>query len=537
MPRVRTETDCILVLPQREQGLVDRVPWAQGEFFHPDAIASPRPKQAEALWEMSRCGGLFGMLGVGSGKTLIAHLAPRALGVSRAVLFLPHAMLRPHAEEVARYADWGVEAGDATVRVLSYNTLSDPRFSEILDEWEPQAIIADEAHNLRNPNATRTRRFLRYMAERPTTKFVCMSGTMFGSSIRDAAHLARLALRSGSPIPSGPHLALWSRVLDEGGVPTSADNAYFDEVVARHMGTGGTSIRERARRAVHARIVRTEGVISTTEPSCTVPLTVEQAPVRAPEHLQTLSERVLADWTLPDGTLVTNPWAAAKNILTGFYYTWADEPDPAWLEARGTWARALRDELASGRARADYDSPALVERTVAAEISRDPSIVDRSFLHWALDRWRVHDRRPPPTRTVWLDEYIFDELPADEERLLWYSSDAIEQGLLSRGWTVHGAGSREPVPGTRTAASIRVHGTGKNLQAWSRAAVIEPPSSGVQWEQLLGRLHRPGQMANSVHFLVYVLGERTDAVMVTATRKAAFLRDIQGQSQRLLEGW
>ena len=53
--------------------------------------------------------------------------------------------------------------------------------------------------------------------------------------------------------------------------------------------------------------------------------------------------------------------------------------------------------------------------------------------------------------------------------------------------------------GKRTVvASIKAHGTGRNLQAFCRNLVANPPSDGATWEQLLGRTHRQGQEADEV---------------------------------------
>ena len=45
-----------------------------------------------------------------------------------------------------------------------------------LDYIQPDLIIADECHLLKNHKAGRTRRVTRYMREHPETKFVGVSG-------------------------------------------------------------------------------------------------------------------------------------------------------------------------------------------------------------------------------------------------------------------------------------------------------------------------------------------------------------------------
>jgi hypothetical protein len=84
------------------------------------------------------------------------------------------------------------------------------------------------------------------------------------------------------------------------------------------------------------------------------------------------------------------------------------------------------------------------------------------------------------------------------------------------------------------AASIRSHGTGKNLQAWNRALITCLPSSGATLEQLLARHHRVGQEADIVHVEFYChTSEMLDA-LETAQGDAGYMQDTGGQPQRIL---
>lgn len=549
-----TETDRVVALPRRAL-TVDRRPWADGYFRRPGATMATREVQAAALWEIATVGGFFGPIAVGWGKTLICYLAPRALGVSRAVLLLPAPLVPNYEAEVAKYAAAGWEAGTATVTLVPYHQLSDPRCSALLEELAPEAIIADEVHNLRNASAARTRRFLRYMETHPACRFVGMSGTMFGTSIADGAHLAALALRHGSPLPhpGSAHLGLWSHVLDEGAIPTATETEYYHEIVTRTLlpdpDDRAGSMRSAARRAAYLRIVETAGVVATSEPSCTLPLRVERETATAPDECLSAASAVIETWELPNGDFVdsdAHAVAASRNLTAGFYYSWDWEAvggrNDAWLLARAAWARALRDELASS-ARTGYDSPALVQRALDADIARDPTVVNRRYLHWAWDAWKrwQEEQEPPPVIVNWLSTFLLDDVTArykSDPVIVWYSSSAMEDGLRERGWEVHGSEDETFVgPARPLAASIAVHGTGRNLQDWSRSVVLEPPASGVAWEQLLGRMHRPGQTASEVVCSVYSPGPASSGAISAARRKAMFLQDVQGQEQRLVKGW
>jgi superfamily II DNA or RNA helicase len=107
----------------------------------------------------------------------------------------------------------------------------------------------------------------------------------------------------------------------------------------------------------------------------------------------------------------------------------------------------------------------------------------------------------------------------------------MEQGLREAGFDVYGKGTDLHGPARTVAASYRVHGEGRNLQEWSHALVLEPPQSPQRWEQLLGRMHRPGQNAPYVQYDIctHVQG------MEQALEGARFLQEVQGQPQKLLE--
>jgi hypothetical protein len=59
-------------------------------------------------------------------------------------------------------------------------------------------------------------------------------------------------------------------------------------------------------------------------------------------------------------------------------------------------------------------------------------------------------------------------------------------------------------------------------------------ASGQGFEQLIGRLHRDGQEALQVDFYIYRHCAAYKKSWATATRKARFMRDMNGNDQRLL---
>ena len=84
------------------------------------------------------------------------------------------------------------------------------------------------------------------------------------------------------------------------------------------------------------------------------------------------------------------------------------------------------------------------------------------------------------------------------------------------------------------AASVRAHGTGKNLQQFNEALIMGFPSSGKTVEQLLARLHREGQKADLVKFNFYAHSKENLDALEKALGDAAFVKATSGSDQRIL---
>src|SRR5262249_2414425 len=130
--------------------------------------------------------------------------------------------------------------------------------------------------------------------------------------------------------------------------------------------------------------------------------------------------------------------------------------------------------------------------------------------------WRVHDRPSPPVEPVWLNDFLVRQAYgwSQEEMgsIIWFEHRAFGEHLKAYQIPVFSGGedaSREilrvtPETHPAIACSIKAHGTGLNLQAYSRNLLVTPPSNAQTWEQTLGRTHRPGQAADRVTVDVYL---------------------------------
>jgi hypothetical protein len=323
---------------------------------------------------------------------------------------------------------------------------------------------------------------------------------------------------------------------------------------------------EVCREALYHRTRTTPGIVQTSQEDLGVSLYLQPLTPRCPESITQAIAELEETWTLPTGEELETPLdmhRAKMQMSTGFYYRWIwpnDEPDIPWLRARNARARAVRDLL--DRYRYDgIDTPALVARTYANLTAR-PFPDETSYVRadkllnnelwqayaaadWA---WYFQSHKPtPPTEPVWFEDWFIEhviaraEAYADKENaIIWYAPKAIADRLeeVKAPVTVYRAG--EDPPGKEAALpvalSIRSHGTGHNLQGWGRGIVVSPPSSATAWEQMLGRLLRPGQERDAVTFEIYAHTAAFADAVTTAKSNAEFAQQTSGHPQKILFG-
>jgi len=509
-------------------------------FRKPGGTYSLYPIQNQALYEAHKAGGLLGLIGVGEGKTLITQLLPTLFGSKRPLLLLPAAMVEQYYAMLEEFESHFYVAKHTTV--LSYSKLSIISGQTVLQELQPDLIIGDEAHYLRNKDSARTRRLIEYLKTFPDTKTAWLSGTLSSRSIVDYEHLSRFALGDNSPIPFDYlQLQSWANVIDSDGTPSKFDFAKYGKFFYRVTKPEHKLNQENARKVFRYRLITTPGVVSSTKGKLGTTLVLHKienlaVPSSVRKHLDTLKKT----WVTPDGDEVQDPMHYARverQIVQGFYYIWdwgPEGPNVGWLKARSRWNKAVRDVLAQHKKGLD----SVLAISNAIERGKLEGEVAAAYQQWK--QWKHFDR--PPTKPVWFSPYLIQAAvnwakAQKEPVILWYDSLAVEQALEYMKIPVYGANSEIPAKNATTlAASIRVHGTGKNLQAWSNQLLISPLSSGAKWEQLLGRTHRTGQQADEVHFSMFHHLEAYQKAMTTAVRDARYLRDSQGNPQKLLYG-
>lgn len=512
------ELDRVLAIPRHLGYSDDQRNALQAALLKPGATMTLRACQADSLLGALEAGGLFAPLHVGAGKTLIAALLATVLDAKRPLVLTTSALEVQTRRLFKEYAHHFYIRDDVQVR--SYSLLSRPEQFDLLVRLDPDLIIADEVHALRDPKSARTKRFLRFFKTHAETIFCALSGTMTKRSIKDYAHLMRLALKDWTPLPRDyPTLAEWSEALDPEPVrPPGALKMLCEDDESPHEGFARRMRQTRGVAASPAEALGATLIVRVVEepPSTAI--------AKARRDLQTT-------WERPDGDELTTALEVATvdhQLRLGGFYAWSTPPDREWLRARRMYRSAVRRWL-SDHSREECDSFALVERA----IERGELYFEERF------EWLQHRDTPePPKHWVWIDEstiawaasregtqLIFTDLVAVGRRVAELAgAPYFGEGPIAAKAILDETGQRSIV------CSLQAHGQGRNLQMFSRALVLGVPPTGTIWEQMLGRLHRAGQLADEVE---YIVPKTFEPELDRAMDDARYVEASTGQVQKL----
>jgi hypothetical protein len=525
--------------------------------------------QSAILWEAVQENGAHAPVGVGHGKTLPTLLLHDAMRAKRTVLMIQPDLRDQLANDVELYGRhfvlpdvyfWDGEVREGSVCVLAYSTISSAKNQDVLDVIAPDLLVRDEAQNLRSKTSARTKRVERYTKDHPECRVVDLSGSMTTRSLNDAAHLAQSALHNRSPYPINhyPTLRAWCGALDAvHGDEAPIHPGALLEVLGTpedkvSVAMGNMTPTEAARRAFGKRLAETPGVIATEDGGAGMNLVIRPRKVPPlPQEVRDAMGVVRGAWTTPDGEEALEDGAAIarvmKQLAAGFYYVWDWGPagrDEEWLAARRNWHVELRQILSHSKR--GMDSPLLVAR--AAERGDLDHLATLAWTDWKAVKGRFNPT--PPTQAVWLSNWFVIDVEnwmygrttlyqaGEQPGIVWYSHVPVGEALRARGAPVFAGGTdaaailtaKDPV----IVASIQAHGTGKNLQRYAYNLVTTPPANGTKWEQLLGRTHRPGQMADTVDFEVATHTPELLAAWRKAKEDARFQESTQRARQKLL---
>jgi len=577
--------------------------WVQAAALQPvDVIAAPRSMVvgSELVWEH------FGRLEdmghrlvydvsvpgpqnfVGNGivlhNTLLGMLLPMLMpDCKRALLLLPPD-LRPQFA-----ADWEVYGkhwvlpnlaggryfvpGRPVLHVVAYSGLSGTKNSNLLDQIQPDLVMADECSSLRSFETSRVRRFNRCFADYPNTRFCGWDASAVANSIENFWHLLAMALGMGSPVPvTHAEVRKWGRALD----PEDERVGYWMPGVLQQFCEPGESVRSGFQR----RLISTPGIIVTEENVLTLPLIFQERkpppmPAELKKHLSTLRRKSDdGGWKRPDGEELRTPVevaACAKQLAQGCWLYWRfprGEPTEViddWFARRQEWNRELRAVLQNSQVH--MDSPKLCEN--AAErwfnggctgCARGPREQHQSGCREALSHplwaantylpWRaVEDTVHHVTACKWESDWLLEDAAAwarEAPGIVWVDHPDFGRRLEQMtGFRYYGGGDESALAlleleadgtsGQRSIiCSVAANKKGKNLQAWSRCLIVSFPSSNDTVEQAVGRVYREGQLASSVVCNYYLHTQELEHSFSLAKARARFIWETMGQAQKLV---
>ncbi len=558
------------------------------ELGFKNCITTLHPAQAWVLRELPRTGGIFGMLSVGSGKTLAGVLAPLAMPHIRTwVIFIKpdqrfhyrknYLRIREHFRVPSIVFDKTVDLegsyivpGAPVLHVLPYSLLSNPKSTDLLEQLDPDGLILDESHLVASRISSRTMRLLRFLTRRNangrSVTVLNWSGSTIKKSMKDASHLAAHSLGLGSPYPiPTTEVEAWSAVIDPSHLPDTKTTTA--KKLSRIFGTGALVLDSKylyldnseqvaIREGHRERILQTPGVISTKSASvtCSISIKERKAP-KLPVTVQEALAGVRGDWLRPDGEELVEALQqseVAREVGAGYYSYWAfPKGEPVelierWFDARKSFSKELRVKLIRGEPH--LDSRKLCENA-AERAWREPRY-NGELPVWPADHWpawvKIRDKVDPDPRTKWIDDYLARDAAAwakEHRGIVWCQSIAFGQKVAElAGINYHGGGADaesrilSETGKQSIVASLKAHGTGRDgLQfKFSKQLLAEPMSSGDLYEQWLGRLAREGQEAETVETWVYLhVSENRDAIR-KAIMYAEFIESTTGNRQLLL---
>lgn len=536
--------------------------------------------QAGGLLAWQRYEGLFGGgIGVGWGKTgitlLVADDGFKRGVTKRSLLLVPSQVYGQLTRtDIATWRRWAnlrvpvflfgdksseervplAKSGKTGLYIMPYSLLSARDASVVLDALKPDLIIMDEAHNVKNPRAARTKRIITHLRQYQP-KVVVLSGTITSKSINDYAHLISAALRENSPLPMEPQISAgWAQVLDSGADPSDAQTGPIMPLLdwsRKHF--PGEKIPHGVpgfRKAYKLRLETAPGVVSTGDKEIGTSLTISNRPVpkgyeesEGFKEVARLVKQLDELWISPSGDEIEYGIHLFKyryELASGFYHRlrWPSVEElcakgllaheaELYLEgalehhaARQAYSKALRWWLEHS-SQPGLDTPFLVGGDMSRHGSKN--VGSSLYADWKamkdLEFYGMPERVSEPVRlcSFKIDhtvEWAKEVVEGGEGALIWFHhndvgrwlTEALEAARLpvlycpadslrpgANSWIVDPANAKRLV-----VASMSGHGTGKNLQHFQRQMFVQFPRVAQTLEQVLGRTHRNGQQADEL---------------------------------------
>lgn len=487
-------------------------------------------------------------------------------------------------------------SGKKGLYIVPYSLLSVKDTVENIEAIDPALIICDEVHNLRHRKAARTSRLMNLIDARKPAGVV-LSGTITQKSIKDYYHLIKWCLHKNCPLPLSTHLANdWSTVLDSaatlGGndwVPVTNQGPLLPLIdwARTHFPAAGKFEENVAgfRKAFEHRMSSSPGVVSSGDSQIGTSLTICNRPVIVDDNypgyqrLQELGSQVSDEWVTPNGDEIDHAihlWKWLNEIYgAGFYNELLWPESEVYAKRKGIgldeatdilvrakehhsfgqiYAKCLRQWLEK-TSKPGLDTPFLV----GSEMSRNGAATVGSDLYDAWRNYKDCDFEGRPDRdghairvcdfkiqacVNWAKEF------ADKEYgcIIWYYHQAIGLWLKEEiekqvpteilhcpagerfNMMIRDTNNKHKI----VIASMKAHGTGKNLQHFEHQYVMQWPRPAVTAEQFLGRTHRNGQMADDLPVFTNITSLFDQLNFAACLNDSLYIHQTTGNRQKLI---
>jgi hypothetical protein len=445
--------------------------------------------QANGIWQYEQFGGVFGPIGVGWGKTLLAYLITGAgykKGLRKIVYFCPpnvfgqvsetdliwarsrvpilfpvHKLGRKDSKQRRNLA----KSNKPGLYIFPYSLLSTADAEELLWFIAPELCIFDECHQIRHRSTARTKRVQRYVTDRKP-ECVDLSGTITSKSVMDYHHLIGAALGKNSPLPLSTSLANeWAAVVDANAEEErSATGPLVPLIQWARSNFPHIAIpddRSGFRTAFKIRMSTCPGVVASGDADIGVSLVFENKPIENYEQtvnwkfLEKLTTQVIEMWLTPNGDEIEHAihtWKWLYELSCGFYnqLTWPSVEEFAIRKSislqhaqtileravqhhatHQDYAKSLREWL-QGPHQPGLDTPFLVGQEMARNGGRN--VAADVYDRWAYMKSLDFEGRPDRDRTAIriCDFKINDacvwamnEIPKGEGGIIWIYHQAV----------------------------------------------------------------------------------------------------------------
>lgn len=478
---------------------------------------------------------LLAEVGVGQGKTLPSMLAPRVLGLDSALLISRASIIRSQTKH--DYESYGKHWDLPELDIRSYEYLAHQKHYDHFENTQPKMVVLDEAHRAQNPTTAFGRRLIRYLQKRPEVPVLILSGTLLSLGVKRFWFPALLGLPYDiNPFPQDLTRAeQWEREPDIRPLAMQVSRLRGEDCTQDTKIEIWTKLAECCgavvshKRACSASIDLYVHEVENSQ-DCQYKMDVAQA------EYDELSRKSPTKKRNSDGDLSALD-VAKMALLTkidlasyGYETVWTEAKSQALKKAEFNWARLKQAYIEEGwvtsggelASRAEQFGDSAVQardtlRKLRAEFQGERDV--RWFCQKTLENIVrgickvTKDKKPTLVFTprVQLGVQLSGLLTKSTGDQVDYFRSHLMNGQKK---TVMELFPRLGVVAQKAALE------GANLQKYSRMIVIGATSSERDWEQLIGRMHRRGQEAETIELHVLTCNGYHRRRLRTAMKKS-----------------